>query len=801
MIEIRDRLCILETARTSYLIWADPAGNPVQLYYGRRLDLRGDALKALMPRTVNQNGTSLVADPSQPAVCLDDLCLELSGRGKGDQKEPFVELTLADGSRSSDFRFVRARKTEKQSPAGLPGAYGDEGSCSLALELADRNSDARLTVFYTVYEECDCITRFARLTNEGDTTIWIDRLMSAQLDLPLGQIRVSSFHGEWTREMNRYDTLLQAGKLVSESNTGFSSNRANPFVMYAGPAATETSGTVYATNLLYSGSHREVCEIGSHGKLRILTGINPAQLRWKLNPGESFDSPEAVLTRTDDGYEGISTNMHAFVRRHIVRGFWQFRERPVLINSWEAMYFNVTERRLLKLARAAKDIGIELFVLDDGWFGKRNSDTCSLGDWQDNTEKLPGGLRGLSEKIHAMGLQFGVWVEPEMVNEDSELYRQHPDWAVRIPGREQALGRNQMLLDLTRQEVRAYLVEAMTDVFTRGQVQYVKWDMNRHMSDLYSQALPPEQQGEFAHRYILGLYQVLTELTAAFPEVLFEGCASGGNRFDLGMLCYMPQIWASDCTDARQRGLIQNGYSYGYPQSVYTAHVSGSPNHQTLRKTLPETRFAVACAAVLGYEVNLCDAGQEDLQEMQAQIGLYKRWRKTLQFGRLYRLRSGPAAAYGGLSPEQLPELCNTDLVRWMIVDETGERGVGVVLQDRCIPNLTHHSFRARGLKPDAMYRFYNRCLKYDVRMMGDLINTASPIHIRQDSAVHRLAAHFYKLDGETEALTVSGALLNEAGVQLAQSYGGTGLAPDTALYPDDSARLYFMEETDGARE
>lgn len=793
MIETLNHTFSLHTAHTSYVLHADAVGNLLHLHYGEKLSINEQVLHALLPKQVNQNGCSIIADASLPTVCLDDYCLEISSRGQGDLKEPFVEIEYLDGSRSSDFRYEGYRiEKEKPIPTGLSGAYGT--AQTLVICLKERSHDIHMELFYSIFEECDCITRYARLINNGNEDVKITRLMSAQLDTQAFEWKITSFHGDWTREMNRYDMLLQAGKYVNDSATGFSSNKANPFVMFGDADTGEDHGSCYACNLIYSGNHRTSFEAGGHGKFRMLSGMNPDFFSWVLKPTQSFDSPESVLTHSANGYQDISLHMHAFVREHIVRGTWKYKERPILLNSWEACYFKVQEQRLLKLAKAASEVGIELFVLDDGWFGKRDNDSCSLGDWYDNQEKLPGGLSGLSRKIRALGMSFGIWVEPEMVNEDSDLYRAHPEWAVQIPGKAPSHGRNQLLLDLTNPKVQDYLIESMSDVFTRSKVNYVKWDMNRHMSDYYSQALPKEQQGEFSHRYIIGLYHVLDVLTQRFPKILFEACASGGNRFDLGMLCYMPQIWASDCTDAIGRGIIQNGYSYGYPQSVWSAHVSACPNHQTLRNTPLETRFAVASVGILGYECNLCDANTQELSQIKEQIKLYKSWRHTLQFGQLYRLRTGNGCAYGNLALTSRTIPYHTDIVHWNIVSQDKNKAVGITLQGLVTANYSHHQFKSKGLADEKTYHFYNRVLKYDVRCMGDLINTLAPIHVKQDSCLHRVIAKYVKLDGEIEDITVSGAILNRVGVLLAQSYAGTGYAQNTAIYQDFDARMYLME-------
>lgn len=779
---------LLETAHTTYAFCVDPAGNLQHLYYGEKLSLGVSwqkALEALKMRVFNSNGCSIIQDPMYPAVSLDDVCLEVSGRGKGDMAQPFVELTYPDGSRTSDFRFRDFEIMEKQAPEGLPGAYDETGNAqSLVLHMEDRNGEVLLSLIYSVLEDCDCITRFAIVKNEGSAPVTLERLMSTQLDLrSQGRQKILSFHGEWAREMQPCETLLQSGSFQIESTTGFSSNKANPFFICGEADTQEDYGACYGFNLIYSGNHRETIECNSHGRVRILQGMHPDFLQKALDEGESFVSPEAVLTFSKEGYGGISRNMHRFVREHIVRGTWKKKERPILINSWEAMYFDVKERKLLKLARQAAEVGIELFVLDDGWFGERENDQKALGDWQDNKDKLPDGLGGLSARIHAMGMKFGIWVEPEMISENSKLYREHPEYAVRIPGKAAAVGRNQMLLDLTQTEVQDRIIADMSDVFRRGQVDYVKWDMNRHMSDYYSPALPKEEQGEFAHRYLLGLYRVLGELTSRFPDVLFEGCASGGNRFDLGMLCYMPQLWVSDCTDAVARAKIQNGCSFGYPQSVMGAHVSSCPNHQTLRVTPLYSRFAVACGGILGYECNLCDLSKEELKKIREEISFYKEWRKVLQLGEMYRLH--------GLSAEGTHD---TDVIRWNFVSEDHDKAVGILLNGLVHANDTHRFFKTKGLDDTKQYHFYHIPQKVDLTRMGDLINTASPVHIRPNSVVHQVVTHLVTMEGETEELHVPGDLLNKAGVVLSPNFGGTGFENGTALFQDFDARIYLME-------
>ncbi|MBQ1617781.1 MAG: alpha-galactosidase, partial [Ruminococcus sp.] len=466
-------------------------------------------------------------------------------------------------------------------------------------------------------------------------------------------------------------------------------------------------------------------------------------------------------------------------RDHILRGEWGNKERPVLLNSWEASYFNISEGNLVSLAKAGRDLGIELFVMDDGWFGERSDDTSSLGDWDVNLKKLPGGLSRLSKKVTDLGIGFGLWVEPEMINVNSRLYEAHPDWAMAIKGKLHSEGRHQRILDLSNPEVSDWMIEKMSEVFSSGNITYVKWDMNRIFSDVYSPYLPPKRQGETAHRYMLGLYKVMKALTERFPHILFEGCASGGCRFDLGILCYFPQIWGSDNTDALCRSHIQEGYSYGYPQCCIGAHVSACPNHQTLRSTPLETRFNIAAFGALGYELNAGDMTADDKEHTRLQITLYKVWRDVLQYGDFYRIRTGE------------------NRHQWIAVSEDKSRAVGMFMQELVQPDLQSHRFVCKGLDPDRTYRFHNISGKVNIKLFGSLINTMTPIHIRQDGILHNLIARFVKMGGEVEDYTAKGSVLMGAGVALRQQFSGNGYNENVRLFPDFASRMYFIEAID----
>ena len=766
---------VLDTDNTTYLFAVTPSRHLEHLYYGGKIRIdKAEDCAHIRERHEFELGNCISYDKKFPQVMLEDMCLEMSGAGHGDIREPFVSLVYPDGSRSVDFLYEKSTLSNQKEPLQtLPCAYTENGKTEhLTVEL--RDGALVMELHYTVYPACDVITRSAVLLNEGDT-VQVERLMSMQLDMPFGGAAVTSFHGAWGREMNRHTAALPVGKLVLESRTGCSSNRVNPFFMVHSPDANEASGSVYGFNLIYSGNHYAAAEVNAYGKTRIVSGIQPEGFRWLLEKDGRFETPEAVMTYSENGFTGQSQNMHRFVRDHIVRGVWRDRPRPVLLNSWEACYFNISEKSLVSMARSAKDLGVELLVMDDGWFGERDNDRCSLGDWTPSVKKLPGGLRSLAEKIIAEGLKFGIWVEPEMVNTDSRLYRKHPDWAMAIPGKRHSEGRTQRVLDLANPEVQDFLIQKMSEVFSSAPVSYVKWDMNRIFSDVYSPYLPAERQGETAHRYIMGLHRVADTLAKSFPDILFEGCASGGNRFDLGMLCWFPQIWGSDNTDAICRAHIQEGYSYGYPQSCVGAHVSASPNHQTLRRTPLATRFAVAAFGALGYECDVRGLPSPEKQAIREQIALYKKWREVLQFGDFYRITEG-------------------NLHRWTCVSPDKSRAVVLLLQELTEANVQAHRLQLRGLDPDKTYRLYNIPGRVDVKVFGSLINTVTPVHVRQDSVLHNVIAKQVKMSGETENVTATGSVLMHTGVMLSPAFSGSGFNEKVRIFPDFAARLYFLE-------
>ena len=779
MISENKGLFTLATRNTTYAFMVLPTGHLEHLYYGKKIAIAGHC-EALSHKQTTPVGNTVSYSDENVSFSLEAARLEMSAYGKGDIREPFLEIVHADGSFTSDFLYDSFEiKNGRDELTTLPCSYGSEAEVSqLKLVLKDKNYGLTLELYYYVYENCDVIGRSCRLINDSDLRADIRRVMSILMDIDGTGYVFTTFNGAWAREMKRHDTVVTAGKHVNSSYTGTSSSRANPFVMISKKDTTQDQGSCIGLNLIYSGNHYEAVEVGMCDSTRIVAGINPQSFSYILDAGETFEAPEAVMTYSDKGFNAMSRNMHDFVRKHIVRGQWQYKERPVLLNSWEAAYFDISERKLYELAKAGHEVGIELFVMDDGWFGNRDDDSSSLGDWYVNKKKLPNGLKGICDKINALGMSFGIWVEPEMLNVNSDLYRLHPDWAMDIPGCAHSEGRNQRILDLCNPEVTEYIIDSMTKVFSSANIAYVKWDMNRIFSDYYSKYLKAQgrPQGETAHRYVMALGRIMRTLTERFPHILFEGCAAGGNRFDLGILCYFPQIWASDNTDAVSRTYIQEGLSYGYPMSTVSAHVSACPNHQTLRVTPLSTRFNVAAFGICGYECNLVDMSKSERSEIKTQIDIYKKWRHAMQFGSFYRQRTG-------------------NIHQWTVVDEEAGRAAGLIMQELVRANTQNEEYYAAGLDPEAIYSFYNRPLKHNVKEFGDLINTVAPVHIRQGSLLHGMVAKFVTMPGETEKYELSGSMLMNCGVRLKQAFAATGFSEEVRHFPDFASRLYFMEK------
>ena len=769
MINVKDQVFRLETKSTTYAFRISE-GYPEHLYYGRKVvdvDFTASALKNTIDLgcTVKTEGSSFF---------LERNLLEYSGVGRGDYRHSPSELLMPDGTFVSDFVYDSHTITKgAYTTEGLPTAYG-EGE-TLTLILKDKKfPDILLKINYVVFEECDAICRNVELVNNNDGPVYIRKLMSLMLDLAEADYDMLTLDGDWSKEAHEHRRFLECGLLVNESTVGASSNRHNPAFAILEKGADESRGKVYGFNLIYSGNHYSAVERSTFDTARVMTGINPHCFLWKLSKGESFVTPQAVMTYSGEGLNKMMANMHGFVNNHIVRGMHKDADRPIVLNNWEATFFNFNRSKILALANSAKKLGIEMFVLDDGWFGKRNNDLAGLGDWVENRKKLPGGIKYIANRVNKMGMKFGLWFEPECVNPDSDLYRAHPDWAISIQGRERTLGRNQMVLDLTRPEVRQYIIDSVDKVLCGANIEYVKWDYNRHISDMYSSSL--KQQGEFFHRYTLGLYEVLNEVFhKRHPEILFESCSSGGNRFDLGMLCFSPQIWTSDNTDPIERLDIQSGIYNFYPQSTVSAHVSMAPHAQTLRDTPIATRFNVAAFGVLGYELDFSELTPEERRQVKEQIAYYKQHRRTFQYGQLKKVR-----------------VKNPDQISWQITD--GSKTFAAIYQKYKSACPGRDRLDVPGLDPNKIYTVSARQQYHRVRRFGGLLKHILPVHLNAEGLIIRTADKYYGMKDGREEYTASGMMLAE-GINLAMQYEGSGYNTDLRILGDYGSSLYMITE------
>ena len=624
----------------SYIMMVLKNGHMGQLYFGKRIHDKED-FTYLLENYCRAMGSHVFE--GEKNLSLEHTKQEYGVYGNTDYRQPAVEVLQNNGSRISDFKYQGFSVVSgKPKLSGLPATYTEEDgeAETLFLTLKDPVTGVLLKLSYTIFAKGGVIARNAYFENEGEESLHLTTAMSLCMDLPDYDYEWIQFSGAWSRERHEKVRKLEQGIQSVGSRRGHSSHEHNPFVILKRPAADEFQGEAIGFSLVYSGNFLAQAEVDTHGSTRMLMGIHPDGFDWKLEKGESFQTPEAVMVYTDKGLNHLSQTFHKLYQRRLARGYWRDKARPILINNWEATYFDFTEERIVEIAEKAKECGVELFVLDDGWFGQRSSDKAGLGDWVANRERLPQGIEGLAERISSLGMKFGLWFEPEMVNKDSDLYRAHPDWILQAPGRTNSHGRFQHVLDFSRKEVVDAIYEMMSKILGNAKISYVKWDMNRSITECFSAALPADRQGEVFHRYILGVYDLYERLTSRFPEILFESCASGGARFDPGILYYAPQGWTSDDTDAVERLKIQYGTSYCYPISSMGSHVSVSPNHQLNRETPLYTRANVAYFGTFGYELDLNKLTEEEQEEVKKQIAFMKEYRELFQFGTFYRLSS-----------------------------------------------------------------------------------------------------------------------------------------------------------------
>lgn len=752
MITIKDNLIFLETEKMGYYLYLH--NDIVEcLHYGSKIHPNVESLKA---KVSCNYGTDVIYESLGQSLLHYNL--ELSPLRKGDYQKNSLNLQFEDGSSTLDIKFKSYEILTEISPT-YPHAkdYDD------ALKITYGTSrNLQIELIYLLYSKENIISKQTRIINKSKQSVTIKRCMSYQLDMENDDYDLTTFVGTWANERNEETTSIHKGTYEISSTTGNSSHYCNPFFMISSHNSDDIQGNVYGFNLIYSGSFQATVSYGPYERLRIMAGISDENLSYEIKEEEIFETPFAIMTYSNQGRNGVSQNMHSFVNDKLIHPYWQHRHRPIVINNWESTYFDFKESDLIKLAKQAKELGIELFVLDDGWFSTRNNDTSGLGDYDVNQKKIPSGLKGLSQKMHTIGLDFGLWVEPEMTNPDSKLFKQHPDWIIQDSFCLPSLSRNQYILDLTRKEVQDYIIENLSELLEENNISYLKWDMNRHMSDIYD--------GKLELDYIKGLYTILDAITRKYPNVLIEGCASGGNRFDLGILSYCPQIWTSDNTDSNTRLHIQSSTSYGYPLSTMSNHVSAIVNHQTLRNTDLETKFDVACFGVLGYELDLSQLSAEEKKIVKAQITFYKEHRDTLQFGYFYHLKNH----------------------RWLVQKE---ESIVLDYDEKIQPNSENKPLRLHYLEENQLYSFENRPQKIDIRTFGTLLNTITPIKVNPDGLLVNIASHHYMLDSEKESYQVYGSQLNHVGIRLKQHFVGTGYNQDIRILKDDTARLYVLKK------
>ena len=635
----KERIFKLDTPNTSYIMGVvDEEGFLGHIYYGPKLK---EANVAYLMRTEE---APFVPSKNNRERCsfYDTFPFEYPTGGVGDYRESALSIRTQQGHVASMLSYVSYEIIEgKPALEGLPATFGDKDTCTtLKIVCEDKIVGMQVELLYTAFSDTDVITRSTKVVNTGKEPFYLTKVFSASIDMDHKDFDMLTLHGSWARERHMQRKALGYGIQNVSSFRGESSHQDHPFLALLGKHTTQESGEVYAMNFVYSGNFRAQAEVSQFDSVRMSMGIHPEHFCWKLEPGESFQAPEVVMVYSGQGLDGMTTAFHHLYKKHLLRGEYKDKKRPILINNWEATYFDFNTEKLLSIAREASKLGIEMLVMDDGWFGKRSSDNCALGDWIVNEEKLPGGLKYLVDEVNRLGMKFGIWFEPEMISPDSDLYRAHPDWAIAVPGRTATESRQQYVLDLSRKEVVDYVYNKVSSVLHSANIEYVKWDMNRQLSDLGSICLPADRQGELYHRYVLAVYEMQDRLTKEFPHLLLENCSGGGARFDPGMLYFSPQIWCSDDTDAVERLEIQEGTALIYPLSTMGAHVSDCPNHTVGRVTPFETRGIVALAGTFGYELDITKIAQEERDLIPKQVAMYHKYNDLVRTGDYYRIAS-----------------------------------------------------------------------------------------------------------------------------------------------------------------
>ena len=679
----------LDSLNTSYVIGVvDEERFLGHVYYGKKLN---DYHLAHVLRVKEGPLVPSVNNRDRVAF-LDSFPMEYPAGGLGDYRESCISIETKAGNMGLSLNYVSHKITEgKEGLANLPASFGKEKECTtLEILCEDSHIGLRAVLSYTVFEDVDVITRSVRVINNGKDTLYLTKVFSACLDMDNRDFEALSLHGAWARERQIQCVPVSHGKFSVESIRGESSHQDHPFMALKTKGTDQDHGEVYAMHFIYSGNFKVTVQNDSFDQIRMAMGIHPEGFKWKLPSGEEFQAPEVVMVYSDEGLGKMSRTFHDFYRNHLIRGFYKDKKRPILINNWEATYFEFNTEKLIAIAKQASELGIEMLVMDDGWFGNRFDDNRALGDWAVNEEKLPGGLKYLVDEVNKLGMKFGIWFEPEMISPDSDLYRAHPDWAIAIPGRTGSLSRNQYVLDLTRREVLEHTYESIAKVLRSANIEYVKWDMNRTLSDIGSAELPADRMGEFYHRYMLAVYELQGRMMEEFPYLLLENCSGGGARFDPGMLYYSPQIWCSDDADAVERLKIQEGTALIYPLSTMGAHVADCPNHTVGRTTPFETRGHVALAGTFGYELDVTRISEEDRKMIPEQVAMYHKYNDLVREGDYYRIASYSENhyfdCYGVVSKDKTEAL-------YTFVQVLGR------------PNYRSRRIYMKGLDPDARYQ------------------------------------------------------------------------------------------------
>jgi len=685
-----ERIFKLDTKNTSYVIGiADKEGFVGHAYYGKKLG--NDALSYLM-RIYESFGTPETNNRDRLSF-YDAFPMEYPTHGIGDFRESALRVEDVNGhwANKLTYRSYEIFKGKKKL-AGLPATWceQDEDCETLELTLEDKEAKLAVVLSYSVFNDVDAVVRHARIINESDKTVYVTKAMSASFDIDNNEFDKIVLYGSWARERHIDRTPVSYGIQMSRSSRGEGGHQEHAFTALLEKNTDQNKGEVYGMDLIYSGNFRTLQERNQFDNIRMMTGINPEDFRWELTAGADFQTPEAVLVYSNEGIGGMSRIFHDLYRNHLIRGYYRDKKRPILINNWEATYFNFNTEKLLAIAKQAAPLGIEMLVMDDGWFGNRFDDNRALGDWEVNEEKLEGGLKHLVDEVNKLGLKFGIWFEPEMISPESKLYEEHPDWAFTVPGRVPGLARNQLVLDISREDVADYMYEKVAKVLRSANIEYVKWDMNRPLADIASAALPKERQGEIFHRYVLGVYRMQERLITEFPNLLLENCSGGGARFDAGMLYYSPQIWCSDDTDAVERLTIQEGTALIYPLSAMGAHVSDCPNHTVGRTTPFATRGAVALAGTFGYELDITKISEEDRNQIPEQTKMYHKYNDLVRTGDYYRMASYRENHYYDA---------------YMVVSKDKTEALATYVCVKRRPNPRSRGLKFLGLAPEKTYR------------------------------------------------------------------------------------------------